>query len=174
MHEGAGKEAYAGLSHLIVDVLPRMRYVTLLDLTQVRRNSCNQMLETNVKKRLTSTALFVSAFVVFTFLNGVESVDASCGDYLLHAQSGVNAIFSNKVSSSIPVPVCESCNCRSAPTQPPIESSRVLLIQRHPLAFLPTPIHLSSLAKRFFELINEDLPASVTLEVLTPPPLLVV
>ena len=118
-------------------------------------------------------ALCVSSFVVVAFVNGVENVHASCGDYLVHA-SGTKAIFANRVDESLPIAVCKSGNCRPAPSQPPNESSRIVLLRRHPSAFLPSPIHLSSQSKRFFELINEDLPASVTIEVLTPPPLFVV
>ena len=126
----------------------------------------------SVKKRMVSMALFVSAFVVFTIGNGVRNADGSCGEYLNHARSSKNTIFSDIGNDSLPMPVCQGGNCRSAPSLPPAEPSSVVPIRRQPSDFTPILTSLNSSEVRIFEFFDEELPSSVTLEVLTPPPTL--
>lgn len=126
----------------------------------------------NVEKRMATMALCVSAFVFFAFGNGVRIAEGSCGDYLNHSRSSKKSIFSELRNDSLPTPVCQSGNCRSAPSLPPAEPSRVVLIRRHPSDFHPILTFFFSPRVRVFEVFDEELPSSVTLEVLTPPPLL--
>ena len=129
------------------------------------------MLTINVKKQMASMALYVSAFVVFALGNAARNAEGSCGDYLNHARSSYKAIFSDMENDSLPIPVCQSGKCRSAPSLPPAEPTRVVLIQRQPSDFRPILTTSNSPDVRFFEFFDEDLPSSVTLEVLTPPPI---
>lgn len=129
----------------------------------------------NVRKRMESLALTVSVFVIFAIAGGVQSAYGSCGDYLNHARSGKIAIFSDMENNSVPLPVpvsvCQGGNCQSAPSQPPIEPSRIVLLRRQPSDFQPLLKSLNSPEVRDFESIDEVLPSSATLEVLTPPPI---
>lgn len=128
----------------------------------------------NVKKRTASMALYVSAFVVFAIGNGVRNAEGSCGDYLNHTRASSKAISSEMGNDSLPTPVCQGGNCRSAPSLPPVEPAGVVVIRRQPSDFHPLLPSLNSPEVRVFEFCDEDLPSSVTLKVLTPPPILIV
>ena len=127
-----------------------------------------------VKKQMESMALYVSAFLVFAFSVGARSAEGSCGDYLNHSGSSTKKFHSDMGNDSLPMPVCQSGNCRSAPSIPPAEPSYAVLIRRQASDFQPIAIFSNSPDVQFFEFFDEDLPSSVTLEVLTPPPLLTV
>ena len=128
----------------------------------------------NVKKRIVSIVVFVSAFVVFAIGSDVQIADGSCGDYLNHARSSRSAVFSDMGTDSMPMPVCQGGNCRSAPSLPPVEPSRIVLPPRQPSDFQPTLTSLNSTEVRSLESVDDALPSSATLEVLTPPPILIV
>ncbi len=132
------------------------------------------MFTLNVKKRIVSIAGFVSAFVVFAIGSGVQIADGSCGDYLDHTRSNRNAVFSDMGTDSLPMQVCQGGNCRSAPSLPPVEPSRIVLPPRQPSDFQPSLTSLNSAEVRSLESVDEALPWSTTLEVLTPPPILIV
>ena len=119
-------------------------------------------------------ALHVSAFVLFAIGIGVRNVHASCGDYLGHARLTKIAIFADQGNDSLPVPVCQGGNCRSAPSQLPVEPSRVVLVRRQPSDFQSPPASSNSTEVRIFESVDDVIPSSATLEVSTPPPILIV
>ena len=119
-------------------------------------------------------ALYVSAFVLFAIGTGVRNAHASCGDYLGHARLSKVAIFSDHENDSLPVPVCQGGNCRSAPSQPPVEPSRVVLVRRQPSDFQSPWVSPNSTEVRNFESVDDVIPLSATLEVSTPPPILTV
>ena len=124
-------------------------------------------------------ALYVSAFVFFAVASGVRNADASCGDYLKHARNGAFSdakmnSTENSTENSHSVPACNGGNCRSAPTLPPIEPARIVLPQRQPADFQVLDGSFSLQKSPNFEFADDDLPSSVTLEVSTPPPILVV
>ena len=132
------------------------------------------MFTLNVKKRIVSIVVFVSAFVVFAIGSGVQIADGSCGDYLNHARSSRSGVFSDMGTDSTPMPVCQGGNCRSAPSLPPVEPSRIVLPPKQPSDFQPTLTSLNSTEVRSLESVDDALPSSATLEVLTPPPILIV
>ena len=125
-----------------------------------------------ITTRIARMALCVFVFVVFAFGSRVEKVQASCGDYLAHPGLSSKKALSDVTHESLPVPGCKGGHCRSAPFQPPVDSSRVVFPQRQPLDFQPTDTSSNSLKLRKLEFVDDALPSSVTLEVTTPPPIL--
>jgi len=121
-----------------------------------------------ITTRTVRMALYVSMIVFFAVGSGVSSVQASCGDYLVHPRS-----ISKKdlTQQSLPVPGCKGGSCRSAPSLPPVEPSRIVIPQRQPLDFQLTDTSFNSLKSRMLEFFDDALPSSATLEVATPPPI---
>jgi len=131
------------------------------------------MLTFSITTRLPMMGIYVSIFVVFAVGSGAHNVQASCGDYLAHSGlSSKNALY-DLTHGSLPVPDCKGGNCRSAPSLPPVEPSRIALPQRQPLDFQPTDISFNLLTSRILEFFDDVLPSSATLEVTTPPPILI-
>ena len=128
----------------------------------------------NSKKRMVSIALYVSAFVVFAFLGDARNAVSSCGDYLIHTRLSNSVRFAGIENDSQPLPVCHGCNCRSLPSLPPVEPSRIVPPRRQPSDFQPTLTSLNLSKVQVFESVDEALPSSLTLEVLTPPPILTI
>ncbi len=122
-----------------------------------------------IATRLPRIALYVSVFVAFAIGIGGQSVRGSCGDYLEHSRLSPKMGLTH---DSLPVPGCKGGNCRSAPTLPPVEPSRIIVPQRHHLNFQPTDTSSDSLKLRKLEFFDDALPSSPTLEVTTPPPIL--
>ena len=119
--------------------------------------------------RTARMALFVSVVVFFAVASCPTYVHASCGDYLVHSR-----LSSKKDSAhqSLPVPVCRGGSCRSAPSTPPVEPSRIVISHRQPLDFHLTDTCFDLLKMRRLESFDDALPSSATLEVTTPPPIL--
>ena len=131
------------------------------------------MLTFPITTRLPMMTFYVSVFIVFAVGSGVHNVQASCGDYLAHSGlSSKNALF-DLTHGTLPVPGCKSGNCRSAPSLPPVEPSRIVLPQRQPLDFQPTYLSSNLLTSRMLGFFDDVLPSSATLEVTTPPPILI-
>ncbi len=117
-------------------------------------------------------ALYVSVFFVFAVGSGVQNVQASCGDYLAHSRLSSNKALTDLTHESLPVPGCKGGNCRSAPSLPPVEPSRIVFPQWQPLDFQSTDTSFNSLKSRLLEFFDDALPSSAMLEVTTPPPIL--
>jgi hypothetical protein len=126
------------------------------------------MANQQITMRMTKMALCVSMFVYFACAVGVGRADAGCGDYLHHAGKRV---FSDPATDSPSVPLCRGGNCHSAPTVPPVEPSRMVISYKHYLDFRVSMVDVDRDKFRGFELSDDILPSSTTLEVLTPPPI---
>ena len=118
--------------------------------------------------RLPRIALYVPVFVAFAIGIGGQNVRGSCGDYLEHSRLGSKKDLTH---DSLPLPGCKG-NCRSAPTLPPVEPTRIAVPQRQHLNFQPTDTSSNTLQLRKLEFSDDALPSSPTLEVTTPPPIL--
>jgi len=118
--------------------------------------------------RISRITLYVSVFVVFGIGSGLQNVRASCGDYLEHSRLSSKDSLTRE---SLPLSRCKGGNCRSAPSLPPVESSRIVFPHRQPLDFKPTDKSSDSLKTRMLEFFDDVLPSSATLEVATPPPI---
>jgi hypothetical protein len=127
------------------------------------------MLSFPIATRLPRIALYVSVFFAFAIGIGGQNVRGSCGDYLEHSRLSSKKDLTH---DSLPGPGCKGGNCRSAPSMPPVEPSRVTVPQRHHLNFRPTDTSSNSLKLRKLEFFDDALPSSATLEVTTPPPIL--
>ena len=93
------------------------------------------MLISPITMRIPKMALYVFVFVVFAVGSGEQKVQASCGDYLTHSRLRSNKALSEWTHESLPVPSCKGGNCRSAPSLPPVEPSRIVFPQWQPLDF---------------------------------------
>ncbi len=113
-------------------------------------------------------ALCVSMFVYFACAVGVSRAEAGCGDYLHHA---VKKVFSDPSTDSPSVPLCRGGNCHSAPSVPPVEPSRIVVSFKQYLDFRFSFVDVDGDKFRAFELSDDLLPSSASLEVLTPPPI---
>ena len=121
--------------------------------------------------RMTKMALCVSMFVYFVCAVGVGRAEAGCGDYLHHA---VKKVFSDPSTDSPSVPLCRGGNCHSAPSVPPVEPSRIVVSFKQYLDFRFSFVDVDGDKFRAFELSDDLLPSSASLEVLTPPPIAVI
>ncbi|MCY2986034.1 MAG: hypothetical protein NTY15_20585 [Planctomycetota bacterium] len=116
-------------------------------------------------------ALFVSMIVCFALVVGVGRAEAGCGDYLHHA---VKKVFPDPATDSQSVPLCRGGSCHSAPTVPPVEPSRIVVSYKQYLEFRVSFVDVDGDKFRAFELSDDLLPSSASLEVLTPPPIALV
>lgn len=129
------------------------------------------MADQRITSRITKLALSVSMFVYFAFAVGVGQAEAGCGDYLHHA---AKKVFSDPATDSPSVPNCRGGNCHSAPTVPPVEPSRIVVSFKQYLDFRISFVNVDGDKFRAFELSDDLLPSSASIEVLTPPPIAVV
>ena len=127
------------------------------------------MAELPTRNRMTKMALYVSVFVFFAVGAGVGQVKAAgCGDYLHHS---AKRVFSDPSKDSQPTPGCKGGNCRSAPSLPPVEPSRVVVSHKQTLGFRPAEADFTCSKSHSIEFFDDILPLSATLEVITPPPI---
>lgn len=119
--------------------------------------------------RTARMALFVSVFVFIAVGSFPTDVHASCGDYLVHSRVSSREDLADP---SLPVPVCQGGSCRSAPSTPPVEPSRIVFSHRQPLDFQLSDSCFDPMKMRRLEIFDDALPSSATLEVTTPPPIL--
>ncbi len=122
----------------------------------------------HLSMQITKMALCVSMFVYFAFAVGVGRAEAGCGDYLHHA---VKKVFSDPATDSPAVPLCKGGNCHSAPVVPPVEPSRMVVSFKQYLDFRVSFADVDGDKFRAFELSDDHLPSSASIEVLTPPPI---
>jgi hypothetical protein len=113
-------------------------------------------------------ALSVFAFFYFATAHDVRKVEASCGDYLKHtAKHGVAKNFPRSHSE----PVCKDGSCRAAPMSLPAEPVPTVDSQRQHADYRCSDNCSLKRVILVFESVDDSLPASATLEVLTPPPI---
>jgi hypothetical protein len=133
------------------------------------------MAERQRRTRMTKMALCVSMFVYFAFVVSSGQAEASgCGDYLHHTLKRVFSDSTNDPQDSQPLPTCKGGNCRSAPSLPPVEQTRIVVTHKQPFVLRTTEDDDSVSKSQGLELFDEVLPLSATLEVLTPPPIFAV
>jgi hypothetical protein len=69
------------------------------------------------------------------------------------------------------VPKCSGAHCQSVPMAPPVEPSRVVVPKRHPIGILTIAAADDGVTDGCLYVLDETIPASVILEVVTPPPI---
>jgi hypothetical protein len=135
-------------------------------------------------------ACFTQCLLLFVLGAHVGNVFGGCGDYLHHKGSlhfstsngtlGFSDSEANlppellgaiKVDGS-PVSKCSGGNCRSAPDQPPVDPSRTVVLRRQPVGLQINTLDLDLAITSAFAWLNDRLPLSVSLEVMTPPPII--
>ena len=126
------------------------------------------MANQQITTRMTKKALCVSMFVYFACVVGIGRAEAGCGDCLQHA---AKKVFSDPSTESPSVPLCKGGNCHSAPSVPPVEPSRIVVSYKQYLDFRVSLVDVDGDKFRAFELSDDLLPSSTSLEVLTPPPI---
>jgi hypothetical protein len=118
---------------------------------------------------MSRTALLVLMALVWTHSGSGQSAHASCGDHLHHPMHDLNLAQDGQVPSS--VPKCNGITCQSVPLAPPVEPSRMVVMKRQPIGLVFVPATDSDQANVGFFDVDETIPASVILEVVTPPPI---
>jgi len=135
------------------------------------------MFASHLIRLIAKAACFMSALLIICGL-GSGKVFGGCGDYLhhsgsLHISLTRNSLEDLPTNDPAPGSQCRGGNCRSAPSEPPIDPTRSVVVRRQSASFLSGNLDLDALTVLGYGWSNDLLPLSTSLEVITPPPILI-
>jgi len=135
------------------------------------------MFAAQLTRSIAKAACFMPVVLIICGLSSGK-VLGGCGDYLHHSGSLHFSLIMNSfedLPTNDPAPgsKCRGGNCRSAPSEPPIDPARSVVVRRQSASFLSGNLDLDALTVLGYGWSNDLLPLSTSLEVITPPPILI-